>query len=39
MNTATPKQGAPVADLILKIQKNSLPAVPQRSPEAGVIRI
>ncbi len=34
-----PRRGAPVADRRLKIQKNSLPAVPRRGPEAGVLRI
>ena len=30
-----PRRGAPAADRWLKTQKNSLPAVPRRGPEAG----
>jgi len=34
-----PRRGAPAADRRLKIQKNSLPAVPRRGLEAGDLRI
>jgi len=34
-----PRWGAPAADGRIKIVKNSLPALPRRGPEAGVLRI
>jgi hypothetical protein len=38
MNAAAP-EGAPRGGSETKNSKNSLPAVPQRGPEAGVLRI
>jgi len=39
MNAAAADGASCAADRWLKIQKNSLPAVPRRGPEAEVIRI
>jgi hypothetical protein len=34
-----PRRFTPAADRGLTIQKNSLPAVPRRGPEAGILRM